>query len=712
MRERHYLKVIFLAIFCFSLLQIVSWLPFAGHVPTASAQAFVIGSDPIDGSTISKPPSLVRIYFDAPIAPASAASVYAFPPDAPANGLLVNAGHSNVNASNPKELDVRLLPAGKLPPGSYEVRWVALSMTDGRTTSGLIGFNLGASSTGLSGTPLLGPSTSNYFPQLDLQGVLAVAWDWLVLLALLFWIGILLTDYIIVPRSAPAAFLIRVRKHSRSLRNLSLLALLVGEVISLVLRSAALTQTSGSGGISLSVLGQFILQTNYGRLWLARVVLLLIALLLLWWNNRREGQPHGTPVKFLSGHASKHFRQLRQQARAGSSQEPPATSSSPASTYARSQARVTGAVVTNISPARGTTAALPRITLDFGQDESPVYVPSTWQVVSQFVLIGLILLTLVLSNEIIQLAALPISAGVFSWLSLAAQAAWFGCTAYLGLVLLPQLLAADPDHHAEILVIMLKRALPLLLASIGVLLVSELFLSEATIQTPSQFLTDPYGRTLMVRASLLLLLLIFTGYTLFTLLPRLQRQTILLPVVHSDMPARRTRQFALEKTERTIKRALHTLSGLAAAVLLCTALMNFFSPPVVFPNVNYAALANQAASGGNLPTSASSTQQAGGLAVTLQALPARTNTTNTVILIINDAQGRPVSGATVKLSINMIIMDMGTATATAKGNGSVYSATFTARQTFTMAGAWAIQVEVLRANQPPVHLMFQITVAQ
>src|SRR5579875_3550330 len=129
MRRRRYLKICLLAIFWVSLLQVASWLPLAGRAPVASAHAFVIGSDPIDGSTVSKPPSVVRIYFDAPIAPASRASVYAFPPDAPANGLLVNAGHSNVNASNPKELDVPLLPAGKLPPGSYEVRWVALSMT-------------------------------------------------------------------------------------------------------------------------------------------------------------------------------------------------------------------------------------------------------------------------------------------------------------------------------------------------------------------------------------------------------------------------------------------------------------------------------------------------------------------------------------------------------------------------------------------------------
>ncbi len=711
MRRRHYFRSIFLALLCCSLLQIVSWLPFAGHIPTASAHAFVIGSDPIDGSTISKAPSFVRIYFDAPIAAASTASIYAFPPgEQTANGLLVNASHSSINATNPNELDTPLLPASKLPQGSYEVYWTALSLTDGHTTSGLIGFNLGTSSTGISGTPLLGPTTSNYFPQLDLQGALAVAWDWLVLLTLLFWIGILLTDYFIRPRSAPTAFLAQARKHSRSLQTLCLLALLVGEMINLVLRATSFTQALGSGGMSLNMLAQFALQTNYGRFWLARVGLLLLGLLFLWWNNYRQRQFQSAPNP--SGHTGKHFRQLRQQAHTGSSQEASATPPPPASTFARSQARVTGAVAMNISPTRGTTASLPRITIDFSQTESPVHEPSAWQIVCWLVLAGLVLLTLVLSNEIIQLAPLPISAGVFSWLSLAAQAAWFGCVAYLSLVLLPLLPANDPDHHAETLLAILKRATPLLLAAIGVLLVSDLFLSEATIQAPAQLLTDPYGRALVVRASLLLLMLIFTGYTLFSLLPQLQRQTVLLPVVHSDMPARRTRRFALDKTERTIKRALRTLTGLAAAVLICTALMNFFAPPVVFPNVNYSALVNQAATTGNSPAAVSSTQQAGGLAVTLQVLPAHADASNTVILILNDTQGRPVTGATVKLSISMTIMDMGTANATVKGNSSVYSATFTADQAFSMAGPWVVQVEVDRPNQQPVHLAFQVTLTQ
>ena len=713
MRQRHFWRILFIALVCAGLLQYVGWLPFAGRVPAASARAFVIGSDPIDGSTVSKAPSVVRIYFDAPIATASQASVYAFPPGGPSNGLPVNAGKSVINPTNATELDTPLLPASKLPQGSYEVRWTALSMTDGRATSGLIGFNLGASSVGASGTPTLGPSTSNYFPQLDLQGALAVAWDWLTLLALLFWIGILVTNSFLLPRSAPPAFLVQVRKHAQSLSVLCLLALLVGEVINLVLRSTAFTQIVGGGGMNLDVVTQFALNTNYGRLWLLRVALLVAALLFLWWNGSRLRQSQDTSPALVSrtSKSSKNFKQLRQQARPQSSQEttPPASPLAP--TLPRSQARVTGAVVANVSQSRGATAALPRITTHFEQGEAPVHEPAGGQKVSRLVLAGLILLTLVLSNEIIQLVPLPLSAGALGWLALAAQACWFGCVAYLGLVLFPLLPATDPDRHAETLVAILKRAVPWLLASIGVLLVSELFLAEATIQTPEQLLTNPYGRALLVRDVLLLGMLLWTGYTLFYLLPRLQQQTVLLPVVDAELPARRARRFALEKTARTIRRALQALAGLAAATLVCLALMNFFAPPVVFPNVNYAALVNQVSTTGSAPTPASQTQQVGGLTATLQVSPARVGVTNTLTLALNDAQGRSVSDATVKLSINMEIMNMGEANTTINGGSPAYTATFNPGQTFTMAGPWTIQVEIDRPQQQAVHLTFHVVVA-
>ena len=173
-----------------SLLSL-SWLPILFRPPAALASSFVVGSDPVDGSTISVPPTQMRIFFNTPISSASTATIY--------YGIdyqVMNAGRSHVASNNPQELDTPLLT--QLPEGSYTVRWTALSTTDGRATHGVIGFNIGHSSTGLPGQVILGPSTSNILPQLSLLGILAIAWDWLVMAALALWIGILVMESVVL----------------------------------------------------------------------------------------------------------------------------------------------------------------------------------------------------------------------------------------------------------------------------------------------------------------------------------------------------------------------------------------------------------------------------------------------------------------------------------------------------------------------------------
>src|SRR5712692_6886562 len=257
-----------------SMLLVYAWWPTASRTPVALAHAFVIGSDPVDGSTISSAPAVVRIFFNEAIGPGSVAHVFA--PD----GHVVDAAPSSISRTNLRELDTPLAAPGQLRQGSYTVRWTAVANEDGHTTHGVIGFNVGQSSTGLPGETILGPSTSNILPQLDLFGVLTVAWDWLVSLALTFWVGILVMEGLF-GSSSPA----QARKQSLPLQWLCLAALLVGEVITLILRSTALTQTLGGSGINLSILGQLMLGTNYGHLWLLRVALIGVALGLLWWTT-------------------------------------------------------------------------------------------------------------------------------------------------------------------------------------------------------------------------------------------------------------------------------------------------------------------------------------------------------------------------------------------------------------------------------------------
>jgi hypothetical protein len=173
-----------------------------------------------------------------------------------------------------------------------------------------------------------------------------------------------------------------------------------------------------------------------------------------------------------------------------------------------------------------------------------------------------------------------------------------------------------------------------------------------------------------------------------------------------DVPARRTRQFALENTGRHFKWVVSVQSWLGAGVLFCAALLAFYAPPIVFPDVNYSNQVAQQASG----QVSTQTQQVGGLSATLQVLPGKTMQPNIVILAIQDSNGQPVTDAEVKMTTNMQVMDMGTTSTTIKGGNAVYSAAFE-KNVFSMSGIWDINVSVQRPDQPAVQMQFKVNIS-
>ena len=107
----------------------------------------------------------------------------------------------------------------------------------------------------------------------DSINALAMAWEWLVLLALAFWIGMLLCEGMVVHGIARASTLLaRAQRQTRPLHWLCLAALFVGNIVALILRAAQLTTTPG-----LSTISHILLTPPYGSLWLARTGLIILA---------------------------------------------------------------------------------------------------------------------------------------------------------------------------------------------------------------------------------------------------------------------------------------------------------------------------------------------------------------------------------------------------------------------------------------------------
>ncbi len=674
MKNRHvrYLKLVLLpalllniVIYCIAVVVL--------QPQSALAHAYVIGSDPVDGSTVTVVPKVVRIYFNATISSISVAQVLYVQ-----NGNYVSVQtRSTLATNNMRELDT-YLPAN-LTGGSYLVRWTAVANDDGHTTFGSIGFDVGRSSTGVQGTPTLGPSSSNCvgdtcendIRKLDLLGILAVAWEWLVMAALTLWIGILVTERLIFVRVERVTDLLdRVRRQAIPLQWLCLSALLVGEIVTLALRSVHITRALDNGVLDFSALPALLTETWYGQLWMIRCLLLILALVLLWWMTRSQRE--------------REAEQIAQRL-------PATTRTGPLRLQqAGTLTTTTGSIKTirNVLPI-STTTPLQRYSI-------------LW-----FLLAGLIVCTYALTENATSVIQPYISAVVLSGLSILAQCVWFGALAYLGYVVLPLLSIVDLDSNTETIIGFLRRMTPFILGGIGIEFVSMLFLSETTIPTLHLFVDDAYGRSLLVRLILIALALLVSLYILFVVCPKLTRQTSLLPVVNVELPARRTRQSALERTTRHLRGLVNVQALLGGGVLLCAALISFYAPPIVFPNTSYA---SQPTTTTGTPTNNNTQQQkVGTFTVGLQVSPGRVTSTNTVIVSITDATGKAVTNAKVEIITNMQAMDMGTAIQNAKTRGATYIATFAPGETFSMSGLWNVEIRFQIPGKPVQKTTFQVT---
>jgi putative copper export protein len=314
-------------------------------------------------------------------------------------------------------------------------------------------------------------------------------------------------------------------------------------------------------------------------------------------------------------------------------------------------------------------------------------------------LAGLLTFLFVLTSSAAQVLQPHFSAILFDWLKDVAQGVWFGSFAYLGYALLPLLKTKKSDYDVEELMRLQKRLTPVLLASICIQLLSLIFLSDTSIHDAHQLYTDPYGITLVVQLIIIAITALLSVYILFALCPRIINELQLSSAVRGEVSDR----SALSKMGQRLKTTTTMVSVLGIGVLLCSALMSFFAPPIVFPDQTYT---NQL----GLPINAVNTQtkQIGPCFVTLELLPGHVGQSNTVIMLIKDSKSKIVTDAQVRLTTTMPIMDMGTGHALITGGNPVYAAIFDRDQAFDMAGFWAINVEIQRPNQRAVQATFQV----
>ncbi|MBA3945080.1 MAG: FixH family protein [Herpetosiphonaceae bacterium] len=298
-------------------LAAVALVLFFAAVPTVSAHAQLVRSDPAYGAVLVTPPTAVRLWYSERVDPAfSSATIVA------ANGATIATPQPASRATDdPTEL---VLPLSPLAPGTYTVVWRAVSADDGHKTNGTIVFTVGpapaasqaasgasgvatpTASQGASGATTVGtpfaatptslpPGTSPTLPPTsndvsEEPTLFAVVIRWLELFGVALLIGAVFMGLValrpLAVRAAPALNGL-ARMWRRTLR-VALLCLGLGVAGTLLLQVATVSD-QGMGQVFQPAVLVPLLASRWGILWALRVwcALLLVPLLVpAFWQLR------------------------------------------------------------------------------------------------------------------------------------------------------------------------------------------------------------------------------------------------------------------------------------------------------------------------------------------------------------------------------------------------------------------------------------------
>jgi hypothetical protein len=230
----------------------------------------------------------------------------------------------------------------------------------------------------------------------------------------------------------------------------------------------------------------------------------------------------------------------------------------------------------------------------------------------------------------------------------------------------------------------------------------------------NQLVTTAYGRTLVIKILLFLLMAGISAYHAFALRPRLASaltteqdvasQTIPAGVtlasygVPAQIPAGQEGTQA-GNGDSAISDGARRLAGrledwlrreaiLGLGVLLCAALLGGFAGTLATAPTPIAG----ASSGAYVNTV--TTTPNGDYAVTLKMAPAKFGT-NTFLVTVKDKDGKPVEGASVLLQTTMLDMDMGTQSLQLQAVGADSPGTYGGQADLDMGGDWSFAVKVL-----------------
>jgi putative copper export protein/methionine-rich copper-binding protein CopC len=662
-------------------LALVAGLVFSlfAFVPSAAAHALPVKTNPSPRELVQAPPPRVVIQFSENVNP-QVASIR----------VLDQARHpvdSNDTQVDPTDAHIVSVSLPLLKSGTYTVVWRVQSADDGHVSSGSYYFQIAradGSAPPAPTTDATGAVDDASTAILDGPSFFQAIATWIALALLTVWVGGLIWEtWILNPATTRDPDLATATQAAaRRFRALvpTVLGLLVLANVAVVVAQAAASAGDWSGAISPTYLRAILFGSRYGAFWWMRQIVALVALYLTYaatsrgWASARAAKDSALAQEDMTADAIPDWR------------------------------RELVATLRSIGKLPGRLVQGWRARSWFGQIE--------------LLLAALLILAFALSGH-----AAAVSADRFAFafsvdlLHLLANCAWLGGLFYISLVFVPALGQLAQRSRA--------RALALGLPAFGaVAIVSAILLAatgslNATVRMTSfnQLVTTAYGRTLVIKILLFLLMAGISAYHAFVLRPRLAsaltveqsapQQTIPAGVtlasygVPAQIPVGQE-GVATGGGGDAVSGGARKLAGgledwlrreaiLGLGVLLCAALLGAFAGSLATAPTPIAG-----ASSGAYVNTATTTPN-GDYAVTLKIAPAKFGT-NSFLATVKDKNGKPVEGASVLLQTTMLDMDMGTQSLQLQAVGADSPGTYGGQADLDMGGDWSFVIKVLPAG--------------
>ncbi len=270
-------------------------------------------------------------------------------------------------------------------------------------------------------------------------------------------------------------------------------------------------------------------------------------------------------------------------------------------------------------------------------------------------------------------SAVGAAATLIDWAHFMAIAVWVGGLFALALLMPPALSTLAPAARYNLAAGLIPQFSPLAMASVGVLFVTGVYLTWLQVGSPAALVETLYGRSLIVKVTLFVVLVALGGLNQRFIGPRLARAT------------QGADEAGAERSTRAFWRAVSIEAILALVVLLVAGMLTALSPArQVYDQILQSRPLEMTAEAQNLGAS-------------LSIAPGRPGF-NTFTLALTDGRGAPVTDAErVDLRFTYLDDALGTTTQTATRQGG---GNYTAQGPFLgVEGRWQVELLVRRPGQ-------------